>query len=47
MQPGPGLVVDTEQYIWDYPIRVGVGYDFLFVKQKAHMQILELESIIC
>ena len=48
MQPGPGLVVDTEQYIWDYPIRVGVGYDLLFVKQKAHelvhMQILELES---
>ena len=46
-----GLVIDTEQYIWDYPIRVGVVYDLLFVKQKAHelvhMQILELESNIC
>ena len=30
-----GLVIDTEQYIWDYPIRVGVVYDLLFVKQKA------------
>ena len=43
-----GLVIDTEQYTWDYPIRVGVVYDLLFVKKKAHklvhMQILEFES---